>query len=42
VVVDDACGIVEETAAQRSLDSLDYSLMSYRATTDEVVAAFEG
>ena len=42
VVVDDACGIVEESAAQRSLDSLDYSLMSYRATTAEVVAAFRG
>lgn len=41
VVVDDACGIVEETAAQRSLASLDYSLMSYRATTAEVVAAFQ-
>ena len=40
VVVDEACGIVEETAARRSLDSLDYSLMSYRATTAEVVAAF--
>jgi nicotinamidase-related amidase len=40
VVVDDACGIVELDAAQRSLDSLDYSLLSYRATTAEVVAAF--
>ena len=40
VVVDDACGIVEEDAARRSLDSLDYSLLSYRATTAEVVAAF--
>ena len=40
VVVDDACGIVEPEAAQRSLDSLDYSLMSYRATTAEIVAAF--
>ena len=39
VVVDDACGIVEPDAAQRSLDSLDYSLMSYRATTAEVVRA---
>jgi nicotinamidase-related amidase len=42
VVVEDACGIVEPAAAQRSLDSLDYSLMSYRATTAEVVAAFGG
>jgi biuret amidohydrolase len=40
VVVDDGCGIVEPEAAQRSLDSLDYSLMSYRATTAEIVAAF--
>jgi len=40
VVVTDACGIVEPDAAQRSLDSLDYSLMSYRATTGEIVAAF--
>jgi nicotinamidase-related amidase len=40
LVVDDACGIVEPDAAQRSLDSLDYSLLSYRATTAEVVAAF--
>jgi biuret amidohydrolase len=40
VVVADACGIVEPDAAQRSLDSLDYSLMSYRATTAEIVAAF--
>ena len=42
VVVEDACGIVEPAAARRSLDSLDYSLMSYRATTAEVVAAFGG
>jgi len=40
VVVEDACGIVEPDAARRSLDSLDYSLLSYRATTAEVVAAF--
>jgi nicotinamidase-related amidase len=42
VVVDDACGLVEQTAAQRSLDALDYSLMSYRASAAEVVAAFGG
>jgi nicotinamidase-related amidase len=41
VVVEDACGIVEDAAAQRSLDSLDYSLMSYRTTTAELVAAFQ-
>jgi len=40
VVVTDACGIVEPDAAQRSLDSLAYSLMSYRATTAEIVVAF--
>ena len=40
VVVEDACGIVEPDAAQRSLDALDYSLLSYRAPTAEVVAAF--
>ena len=40
VIVDDACGIVEDAAAQRSLDALDYSLMSYRTTTAELVAAF--
>ena len=40
VVVDDACGVVEPEAAQRSLASLDYSLLTYRATTWAVVAAF--
>jgi nicotinamidase-related amidase len=39
VVVADACGVVEASAGQRSLDALDYSLLSYRATTAEVVAA---
>ena len=42
VVVDDACGVVEPAAAERSLAALDYSLLSYRATTAEVVAAFGG
>lgn len=37
VVVEDACGVVEREAAERALASLDYSLMSYRATTSEVV-----
>ena len=41
VVVDDACGIVDDDAARRSLDALDYSLLSYRATTGDVVAAFQ-
>lgn len=40
VVVDDACGVVDQEAAERSRASLDYSLMSYRATAAEVVAAF--
>jgi biuret amidohydrolase len=39
VVVDDACGIVEPDAAARALASLDYSLLSYRASAAEVVAA---
>ena len=39
IVVEDACGVVEPEAAERSLASLDYSLMSYRATAAEVVEA---
>jgi nicotinamidase-related amidase len=39
VVVEDACGVVEPAAAERALASLDYSLMSYRASTAEVVNA---
>ena len=39
VVVDDACGVVNAEAAQRSLASLDYTLMSYRSTAAEVTAA---
>jgi nicotinamidase-related amidase len=42
VVVDDACGIVEPEAAARAVASLDYSLLSYRATAAEVVAALAG
>jgi biuret amidohydrolase len=42
VVVDDACGVVDADAAKRSLDSLDYSLLSYRAPTADVVAALSG
>jgi nicotinamidase-related amidase len=42
VVVEDACGVVEPEAAERSLASLDYSLMSYRATTAQVVEALSG
>ena len=39
VVVDDACGIVDSSAGQRALETLDYTLMSYGASTKEVVAA---
>jgi nicotinamidase-related amidase len=39
VVVEDACGVVEPEAAERSLASLDYSLMSYRAPAAEIVEA---
>jgi nicotinamidase-related amidase len=42
VVVDDACGIVEPGAAERAVASLDYSLMSYRATAAEVSSALSG
>jgi hypothetical protein len=33
---------IEPDAAGRSLASLDYSLLSYRATTAEVVTALAG
>ena len=39
VVVEDACGVVEPEAAERSLASLDYSLMSYRTTAADAVEA---
>jgi biuret amidohydrolase len=39
VVVEDACGVVEPEAAERSLASLDYSLMSYRTTSADMVEA---
>ena len=42
VVVEDACGVVDGDAAARSLASLDYSLMSYRATTAQVEEALSG
>ncbi len=41
VVVDDACGIVDPEAAERSLASLDYTLMSYRCSTQDLVGAFQ-
>jgi nicotinamidase-related amidase len=40
VVVDDACGIVDPQAAERALASLDYSLLSYRASAADIVSAF--
>ena len=42
VVVDDACGVVDEEAGQRSLAALDHTLLTYRCTAAEVVAAFGG
>ncbi len=40
VVVEDACGVVDTDAAQRSLASLDYSLLTYRCGSRDVVDAF--
>ncbi|MGY1760620.1 cysteine hydrolase family protein [Geodermatophilus sp. SYSU D00779] len=40
VVVEDACGVVDPEAAQRSLASLDYSLLTYRCSSRDVVDAF--
>ena len=42
VVVDDACGIVDTQAAERSLAGLDYSLLCYRSSSQDVVDAFRG
>ncbi|MGY1650748.1 isochorismatase family protein [Geodermatophilus sp. SYSU D01119] len=42
VVVDDACGVVDEDAARRSLASPDHSLLGHRCSTADVVAAFGG
>ncbi|NAZ76669.1 isochorismatase family protein [Kineococcus sp. T13] len=42
VVVEDACGVVDEAAGQRSLDALDYTFASYRGSAAQVVAAFGG
>lgn len=39
VVVDDACAVVEPDAAARSLASLDYSLLTYRAPAATVAEA---
>ena len=40
VVVEDACGVVDPEAAQRSMASLDYSLLTHRCSSRDVVAAF--
>jgi biuret amidohydrolase len=40
VVVDDACGVVDTQAAERSLAGLDYSLLTYRCSSRDVVHAF--
>ncbi|WP_432492214.1 cysteine hydrolase [Kineococcus gypseus] len=40
VVVDDACGVVDEEAAARSRAALDYTFACYRAGAADVVAAF--
>jgi nicotinamidase-related amidase len=40
VVVDDACGVVDADAAQRSITGLDYSLLSYRCSAEDVLHAF--
>jgi len=42
VVVDDACGVVDTEAAERSLTGLDYSLLSYRSSSQDVVDTFRG
>ncbi len=39
VIVDDACAVVEPDAAERSLASLDYSLLTYRANASVVADA---
>jgi nicotinamidase-related amidase len=41
VVVEDACGVVDPAAAERSLANLDYSLLSYRCSTSALVEAFQ-
>jgi nicotinamidase-related amidase len=42
VVIYDACGIVEREAAARAVASLDYTLLSYRTSVEELVAALAG
>ena len=39
VVVEDACGVVDLAAAERSLASLDYSLLTYRCRTQDAINA---
>ena len=42
IAVEDAHGIVDRDAAERALASLDYSLLSYRCSAAEFVAALTG
>jgi nicotinamidase-related amidase len=42
IVVTDASGVVDDEAAARSLASLDYSLLCYRADADAVARALNG
>ena len=39
VVIDDACDVVDGDAAQGSIASLDYSLLSYRGSAEDVLHA---
>ena len=39
VVIEDACGVVDPEAAERSFASLDYSLLAYRCSTEALVDA---
>jgi biuret amidohydrolase len=42
VVVADACGVVDEEAAQRSLASLEYALMSLQTDTTTITRILDG
>jgi hypothetical protein len=39
VIVEDACAVVDRDAADRCLASLDYSLLTYRISTAELLRA---
>jgi nicotinamidase-related amidase len=42
VVVADACGVVEEDAARRSLESLEYARMSLQTDVATIVSLWSG